>query len=258
MATRAMWKAVLRVGGLNVPVKLYAAIEDRSVHFRLLHKTDHAPVKQGLVNPVTDQVVEYSAARRAWASPEGDLVILKDEELAETEPQASRDIEVVQFLPPQAIDHRWYLRPYYLGPDQGGTADYFALAGALAKSGREGLAHWVMRKKAYVGALRLHAGYPMLIALHNAEDVVSIEDLEAPAGPALDRKELGMAQQLMSMLADDFEPAAYHDEYRERVEQLIATKRSGGKVRTLRPAKPKASEDLTRALQASIKERKHA
>ena len=259
MAARAMWKAVVRVAELRVPVKLYAAIEDRSIHFRLLHAKDRAPVKQGLVNPETDEVVEYSAARRAWATGEGDLVMLKDEELAQVEPQASRDIRVVQFLPPQAIDHRWYLRPYYLGPDEGGAAPYLALAGALARSGREGLAHWVMRKHAYVGALRLHAGYPMLIALRHTEDVVSIEDLEAPAGAALDKKELGMAQQLMSMLADDFDPAAYRDEYRERVEQMIATKRSGDKVRRLRPARPRASEDLTRALQASLKrERKRA
>lgn len=259
MVARAMWKAVVHVGKLRVPVKLYAAIEDRSVHFRLLHRKDNAPVKQGLVNPETEEIVEYQAAARAFMTPEGELVMLKEAELAAVEPPASHDIHVVEFLPPQAIDHRWYLRPYYLGPDEGGTAQYFALAEALARSGREGLARWVMRKKAYVGALRLHAGYPMLIALRHAEEVVALEDLQAPAGPELDKKELLMAQQLMTMLADDFEPAAYRDEYRARVEQLIETKRSGGKVRTLRPAKPKPSEDLTRALQASLRqERKRA
>jgi DNA end-binding protein Ku len=254
MAARALWKAVLHVGKLRVPVKLYAAVEDRSVHFRLLHRKDQAPVKQGLVNPETQEVVEYQAARRAFMTPDGGLVMLKAEELAAVEPPASQDIRVVAFLPPQAIDHRWYLRPYYLGPDEGGTAQYLALADALARSGREGLARWVMRRKAYVGALRLHAGYPMLIALRHADEVVAIEDLEAPAGPELDKKELAMAKQLTAMLGEDFEPAAYRDEYRERVAQLIEIKRSGGKVRTLRPARSKPSEDLTRALQASLRQ----
>lgn len=259
MAARAMWKAVVRFGAQRVPVKLYAAIEERSVHFRLLHRADHAPVKQALVNPETDDVIEYKDARRAFVTPEGDLVMLKGEELAAVEPPESREIRIVEFLPPQTIDHRWYLRPYYLGPDEGSTKAYFALADALARTGREGLAHWTMRNKAYVGALRLHQGYPMLIALRHAEEVVAIDDFEAPEGPALDKKELGMAQQLMTMLADDFEPAAYQDEYRARVEDLIETKRHGGKVRTLRPRKPKPSEDLARALEASLKqERKRA
>jgi DNA end-binding protein Ku len=254
-----MWKAVVRFGEQRVPVKLYAAVEERDVHFRLLHRADHAPVKQALVNPETGKVVEYKDARRAFVTPEGDLVMLKDEEFTAVEPPESREIRIVEFLPPQAIDHRWYLRPYYLGPDEGGSKAYYALADALARTEREGLAHWVMRKKAYVGALRLHGGFPTLIALRHAEEVVALEDLEAPQGPMLDKKELGMAQQLMNMLAGDFEPAAYHDEYRARVEQLVETKRYGGKVRTLRPHRVKPPEDLARALEASLKqERKRA
>ncbi len=259
MTARAMWKAALHLGELRVPVKLYAAIEDRSVHFRLLHAADNAPVRQGLVKSETGEVVSYQDAHRAFATGDGDLVMLTDEELAAAEPRASREIRVVQFLPPPAIDHRWYLRPYYLGPDDGATGAYFALAEALARSGREGLARWVMRRKAYAGALRLQAGYLMLISLRHAEEVVSIESLDVPAGPALDDKELAMAQQLISMLAADYEPAEYHDDYRARVEKMIENKRRGGRVQAPPAARPRATEDLTRALQASLKgERKRA
>lgn len=259
MAARAIWKGVIRFGGVSVPVKLYSAVEDRTIHFRLLHDKDHAPVKQVMVNPETDEVVPYEATRRAYVTAEKDLVVLDDDDLAELAPEASRDIEIVQFLPPQAIDHRWYQRPYYLGPDDGADAAYAALTQALADSGREGLARWVMRKKEYVGALRLEAGYPMLISLRHAEEVVSADELQAPEGPELASKELAMAGQLMDMLEDHFDATAYRDEYRARVAELIETKARGGRSRRKAPARKKPSEDLTGALEASLKqERKRA
>jgi len=259
MPARAMWKGVVRFADVRVPVKLYAAVEDQVVHFRLLHASDHAPVKQALVNPHSEAVVPYGEARRAYVTEEKDLVMLSDADLATLEPEPSRDIEILQFLPSQAIDHRWYRRPYYLGPDDGGKEAFFALTEALATTGREGLARWVMRKKAYVGALRLHAGYPMLVALRHAEEIVAVEDLETPAGRPPDERELAMARQLIDMLAADFEPAEYHDEYRARVQELIATKARGDRVAAPPVPKPRPQEDLTRALQASLKqERKRA
>jgi DNA end-binding protein Ku len=259
MAARAMWKGVIRFGEVSVPVKLYAAVQDRSVHFRLLHGADHAPIKQALVNPETEEVVAFQDARRAFLTPEHDLVVLRDEDLESLKPKASRDIRILQFLPPQAIDHRWYLRPYYLGPEEGAAKAWFALIAALADAELEGLAHWVMRNKAYVGALRLQGGYPLLISLRHAEEVVAIEELEAPAGAELDKRELGMAQQLMEMLAADFDPADYQDAYRARVQKLIEAKARGGQLRAPPAPKRRRAEELSDALEASLRqERKRA
>ncbi|WP_459867060.1 non-homologous end joining protein Ku [Halomonas shantousis] len=259
MAARAMWKGVIRLGELSVPVKLFSAIQDRSVHFRLLHRKDQSPVKQAMVNPETDEVVPYARTQRAYVSDEGARVVLGNDELAALEPEPSRDIEVLHFLPTEAIDHRWYSRPYYLGPDGDTQDDYFALAQALASTGQEGLVRWVMRKKAYVGALRLHQGYPMLMSLRHDQEVVSAEALEAPRGNELDDKELAMAAQLISMLEAPFAPEEYHDEYRERVMELIERKRRGEQVKVTPIRRPKPSEDLTQALEASLnKERKRA
>lgn len=255
MAARAMWKAVVAIGETEVPVKLYSALQDRDVHFRLLHAADHAPVRQQMVNPETDEVVPKESIKRGYVTPEGDLVMLNEEELNALEPEASRTIQVMHFLPREAIDHRWYRRPYYLGPD-GSTERYAALISALKQSGREGLAQWTMRKKAYLGALRLHQGYPMLMALRHADEVISIDSVETPAGRDLDQRELTMAQQLIDMLAADFEPEQYRDEYRERVLQLIQTKASGGKVTALKPLPRKPSEDLSKALEASLQREK--
>lgn len=157
MAARAMWKGVVRFEDVRVPVKLYSAVEDRSVHFRLLHRKDQAPVRQAMLNPETDEVVPYEHIRKAFVSGEGDLVVLEKDELETIEPEPAREIRIVSFLPVRAIDHRWYLRPYWLGPDGAGER-YAAFVRALAGSEREGLARWVMRKKEYVGALRLVEG----------------------------------------------------------------------------------------------------
>lgn len=258
MAARAMWKGVIRFGEAQVPVKLYSAVQDRSVHFRLLHEKDRAPVKQAMVNPETDAIVPYAETRRAYRTDEGSLVMFDKEELEELEPDSGRDIEVIRFMPSHVIDHRWYDRPYYLGPD-GSESTYSALAEALGQSGKEGLVRWVMRKKAYVGALRLHRGVPMLMSLRHEEQVVPVEALEPPKGKALDARELDMARQLIGMLEAEFDPREYHDEYRERVLELIEAKRHGKSIKVTPIRRRETSDDLSKALEASLKkERKRA
>lgn len=257
MPARAMWKGTIRFDDVEVPVKLYSALEDRDIHFRMLDRASKQPIKQQLVNPVEDRVVEYGAAQRAWVSETGDLVILDRDELAELQPPPSRDIEILKFLPEQAVDHRWYVRPYYLGPD-GDTDVYFALAAAMKESGLEGLARWTMRNKAYVGALRLHGSHPMLMSLRHAEEVVPVEALKPPTGKPLDAREIAMARQLINMLAADFAPSEYQDDYRERVLKLIEDKSKGKRTRTVVPFKRKVPKevDLADMLAASLKRAK--
>lgn len=253
MSVRAMWKGVVRFDAIRVPVKLYGAIEDRNVHFRLLHRQDLEPVHQHLVNPETDEVVPSEATRRAYVTESGDRVLLNPVDLAALEPEPSRDIEIVSFLPPHGIDHRWYERPYYLGPDED-SAEFFALADALEAMQVEGLARWVMRNKSYVGALQLYQGYPMLMSLHHSEEVIPVETLAAPDGPPLDQRELGMARQLIEMLEAEFQPQAYHDEFRERVLEMLAAKTQGKAVRKRAPQLTEPSMDIGQALEVSIRQ----
>lgn len=252
MAARAIWKAVLHCGPVRVPVKLFSAIEDQSVRFRVLSRKNEQPVRQALVNPETDEVVPHDQSRRAYVADNGDRVILESSELAALEPEASRDIELLAFLPPEQIDHRWYERPYYLGPDRD-SSSYFALTDAVDASGLEGLARWVMRGREYLGALRLHRGYPMLLSLRHAGEVVAAEELKAPSGPPLNQKELAMARQLIGMLDAEFDLASYRDEYRSRVLELVESKRKGRRLRLVRPRRKASSDDLGGALRASLK-----
>ncbi len=256
MTMRAMWKGVIRFGEMAVPVKLYSALEDRAVHFRLLHRHDLAPVRQALVNPDTDEVVPFDATGRAYITDSGDRVLLKREELEALVPEPSRDITVLGFLPRQAIDHRWYDRPYYLGPD-GTSAEFFALADALEELQVEGLAHWVMRNKDYVGALQLYQGYPLLMSLHHTEEIVPVEALQPPQGAPLDERELGLARQLIEMLDAEFQPEQYHDEYRQRVREMLAAKAQGKRVRLSAPPRRERAVDIRHALEASIQQARH-
>ncbi len=256
MAARAIWKGIISFEDVEVPVKLYSAVEDRNIRFRLLHRKDGQPVKQVMVNPENDSIVPYQETQRVYRTDEGAQVLITQDELEETKPTKSRQIDVLRFLPQEAIDHRWYDRPYYLGPD-GSMEAYSALTEALRSSEREGLAHWVMRNKEYYGALRLFQGYPMLMSLRYQEEVLSAEELQPPKGKALDKKELAMARQLIGMLEASFEPEEYQDEYRERVLEMIEEKRKGGRIE--RPARPRKqpSDNIAEALEASLKGVKH-
>ena len=257
MSARAVWRGVIELGPssskVSVPVKLYTAVEDKSVSFRLLHLADGVPVRQVLVNPKTKEVVEYADSERGFVTGEGELVSLDADELEALEPEPSRTIEVLRFLQPGTIEHRWYQRPYYLGPD-GDDDAYFTLTAALGREELEGVARWVMRDKEYVGALRLHHGYPMLVTLRYAEDVVPLDEVGPARDATLDDTQVAMAGQLITMLAGEFEPQTYEDEYRAAVLDLIEKKKRGSTIKRAKPRARKATSDLSAALEKSLKQ----
>lgn len=253
MTARAMWKAKLAVGKHEVGVRMYAAVEDRSIHLHLLHRQDGVRVRQRMADATTGRTVEPGQFRRGIEVERGRFVVLTDGELATLEPEPSRRIEILRFVPVAALDHRWYERPYYLGPDAGQRDDYFALVAALEQTGREGLARWSMRNREYLGALRLHAGYLALVSLRHADDVLVAKDLEPPAGRALEAKERELASKLIGALSGEFEHEQYRDEYRERVLELVAAKQHGRKLPLRRFRPEPAADSLVAALQRSLK-----
>ncbi len=253
MAARAIWKGSLMLGMESLPVKVYSAIEDRTVHFHVLEKSTMARITQHMVNPETGEEVPRDQIQRGYEVERGVYVLLTEEELEKSQPKESRDIDVLRFVPAAHIDQQWYDRPYYLGPDDTGPTSYFALAEALEREKREGIARWVMRKKNYIGALRSEGGYLMLITMKYAEEVLQRAELPRPSGRAPDAKELQMAEQLVSALEDDFRPEDFHDEYRERVMKFIEAKAAGQQPRLRIVARKKEPKSLVESLAASIK-----
>src|SRR4051812_45090220 len=114
---RAIWKGCIEFGSINVPIKLYSAVQEKGVHFRLLDRHSKKPVKQHMVDPDSGDVVDHSEAKRALELDRKSLVILDDEEVEKVDPPMSRDIEILHFFKPEVITHQWYERPYWVGPD---------------------------------------------------------------------------------------------------------------------------------------------
>src|SRR5438128_8971194 len=184
MAARAIWKGDLKMGAAKVPVKLYSAAQDQTVRFHILDKKSKTRVKQHMVDE-SGKEVPNEEIRKGFEVEPGTFVILDEQEMEKLEPEASREIEITQFVAPKEIPPEYYDRPYYLGPD-GDQSAYFALAEALQNKEREGVARWVMRKQPYVGALTAEDGHLMLVTLRNAEEVLSAKDLPRPSGRAPD------------------------------------------------------------------------
>lgn len=229
MTTRTMWQGSLSIPKTDIPVKLYAAVMDRQIHFHLLHKPDGARVRQRMVEAETGTAVPLDQARKAFQVEPGLYVAITGDELDEVAPEPSRQIKILRFLPVDAIDAQLFERPYYLGPTEESEADYFALAQALAHKHCAGVASWVMRKHSYVGALVVRGGYLMLITLRHNGEPIRVSELDPPKGRPLDQKEKKLAGQLIDALAGRFHPEAYHDDYQERVRELVDAKRAGKK-----------------------------
>ena len=226
MAARAIWKGKLKLGTQNLPVKLYSAVEDKSVRFHVLDNTKRHRVKQHMVEPDSGEEVETKDIRKGYEIEPGRFVILEDEELESLKPAPSREIEISEFVSIEDIPQQFYERPYYLGPD-GDQTNYFAFAQALEQQSREGIAHWVMRNKSYTGALGAQDGYLVLSTLRSAGEVIDADELPKPASRPPTKKELELAEHLVSLLEGEFDPADYKDEYRERVLEFIAKKAKG-------------------------------
>jgi DNA end-binding protein Ku len=257
---RAIWKGNLQLAKQELAVKLYSAIEDRTVRFHLLHAKDRAPVEQHIVRKDTGKDVGKDDMRKAFALDRGAAVILEPEELQQLVPPESRDIEITRFVAPAVLGDQWYDRPYYLGPDAD-DGDYFALAEALHRKNVVGIARWVMRKKRYVGALSSQDGYLTLTTLRRADQVLAFSGIEPAKTAAPSANELKLATQLVSSIEAEFDPSLWKNEYRERLCQLIAAKAKGEKLPAVKPKKKAPSADLADSLRASLaamKERKVA
>ena len=255
MAARAIWKGELKLSSTKVPVKLYSAVKDQTVRFHILEEKSKTRVKQHMVEADGGKEVPREEIQKGFEVEPGTFVILDEKELEKLEPEASREIEITQFVAPKEIPPEYYDRAYYLGPD-GDQAAYFALAEALQKKEREGVARWVMRKQPYVGALRAEDDHLMLITLRHTEEVLSANDLPRPAGRAPDKKELTMAKQLVELLKGEFDLKEFKDEYRERVIEFVEKKAKGHKPKLHLVKTKKKTTSLDKVLSKSIEKLK--
>lgn len=248
---RAIWKGIIELGKHEVGVKMFSALEDRSVHFRMLHKKDDAPVEQHIVRKDTGKDVPKGDIRKAFALSKDTVVILEPKDLEKLEPPGSREIQLCRFVPSAVLGDQWFERPYYLGPDDG-EDNYFALVQALERKEVIGIARWVMRKKRYVGALSALDGFLTMSTLRRADQVLSFSGVEPSKTAAPHANELKLAEQLVASIEADFDPELWKNEYRERVCKLIEAKARGEKITPQKPKKKAPQASLADSLRASI------
>jgi len=252
MPARALWKAQVQLDKVSLPVRMYSAVQDRNVHFNLLHAKDHQRVHERMRRVSDGEIVEMKDTRTGYALETGELVLLEPKERSALAPKASRDIRVLHCAPRSALPMAAFARPYYLGPDGDEDELYFALADALGD--RLAICEWVLRNKHHHGALTAKDGYLMLIELHSADEWIDVSELELPGGPDLEERELALAEQLIRGLDAPFEHDTFHDDYRERVHDLIERKARGEKAPRARESRePERSTSLLSALSASVK-----
>ncbi len=251
---RALWSGSISFGLVNIPVKMYPATQDKGVHFHQIHAKTKCRVRHKLFCPGRGDIPPDEITKGYEIAPD-QYIIVEKEELDALEPEKSRAIEIAEFVDLASIDPLYYDRPYYLLPDEAAAKAYRLLVTAMTKSAKVGIARFVMRNKEYVAAIRPVGDVLCIETMRFADEVVSSEKLEAPKSVEIGDKELKMAQQLIESLAEDFHPEKYHDDYTEKLKELIDKKAQGQEIVTEPPATKTEGKviSLMAALEKSLK-----
>jgi DNA end-binding protein Ku len=255
---RSIWKGSLNFGLVNVPVGLYPATTDKTLHFHQVEEGTSDRIRYKKVNERTGREVPAERIVKAMDMGGGEYVIVSDEELAEAEPEKSRTIDIEGFVNLADIDPIYFRTTYYLAPESdSATKAYQLLREAMERAGKIGIASFVMRNKEYLVAIRPE---PEVLALETMYFADEIRDpaAELPhlsAGGAVKPKERDMAQTLIDSLAEKWDPSDYHDSYREHVRALAKEKQQGHETVTHAEPDDRGGKviDLLEALQASVK-----
>jgi DNA end-binding protein Ku len=246
-----MWKGTLCLGETKLPLKLFAAVEDRDVHFRLLERATGRPVHQRMLKSDSDEIVPADSIEKGYPTEDGAFVLLSKQELAALAPAPSRNIEVLHFVEHGQVTPEWVVRPYHLAPD-GAPEAYVALREALSAEGVDAVLRWVMRNVEYTGLLSASGEYLTLVTLRHRGEVLEPSALPKPSGRAHSAKEAQMAEQLVQAFADEFAPETYANEHRERILQLVAQKAQGKRVQLPKAKAKQTAPNLADALQKSL------
>jgi len=253
---RVIWSGALAFGLVNIPVGLYAATEDKTVHFNQFQKGTSDRIRYKRVNERTGDEVPFKEIVKGREVDEDTYVLVTDEELESVEPGRTRTIDITDFVDLSEVDPMYFQRTYYLAPrGDGADRSYELLHQAMAATNRAGIATLVMRSKEYLVAVRPQENILALETMYFADEIRDAVDATGyePTGRAAKPRELTIARQLIESMTTDWDPEQYRDTYRERVEELIESKRNGEEIETAEPA-PRASKvvDLTEMLRQSV------
>lgn len=252
---RTLWKGSLSFGLVTIPVRLFTATEDQSPSFNQLRASDHSRIGYQRVAKADGSEVDYDDIVKGYEYEADRYVVFDRDELEALKPLSSRTVEILQFVPLKQIDPIYFQRSYYLAPDPAGAKAYGLLAQAMRDRESVAICKITLRDKEHLATLRLHGDLFVLETMYWPDEIreLSLADVDIDGLPEPRPQEVTMARTLIENLTEDFDPSAYHDEYRERVLDAVRAKVEGEQITVIEEAgEPAGVVDLMEALKQSV------
>ncbi|MBL7914359.1 MAG: Ku protein [Bacteroidia bacterium] len=257
---RNIWKGSISFGLINIPVKLYPAIQESSLDLDMLDPKDFSNIKFKRVNENTGKEVPYDKIVKGYKSDKGYIVLDEDDFIA-ADVVKTKTIDIESFVLESEIDSLYYEQPYFLEPDQGAMKAYGLLRDALSSSGKVGVATFVLRNKESLAILKPYQKVIVLNRIRFSQEIRKTTELKVPAVSTKKSKELVMANKLIAQLTEKFDISSYKDNYTEKLLKIIKKKAKGTKI-TVPKMKvvKKQNDNIMDMLKASLdtKKRKSA
>jgi DNA end-binding protein Ku len=255
---QSIWKGAISFGLVSIPVRLYSATEEKDVSFRQVHREDGGRIRYKRVCSVDGEEVAYADIAKGYELPDGEMVVLDDDDFANLPISSSRAVEVLSFVPEEQIDAVQMGKPYYCDPTGGDTKPYVLLRDSLEKAGRVAVVKVALRQRERLAMLRAREGVLVLQTLLWPDEVREprLDSLDGDVN--VRPQELAMAESYINALSGDFDPSEFSDHYREALEEVIEAKAAGHEVKTPDEAPRSTGQvvDLMDALRRSVAEAK--
>ena len=252
---RTLWKGSLSFGLVTIPIRLFTATDDKSVSFNQLRSSDHSRISYKRVSKADGEEVPYDEIVKGYEYEPDRYVVFDPDEIEALKPSSSRTIDIMQFVPLEQIDPIYFDRAYYLAPDPSGAKAYGLLAHAMKDKNSVAICKVTLRDKEYLATLRLRDDVFVLETMHWPDEIrpAALSDFDIDEVPEPRKQEVQMAEALIENLTEDFDPTAYHDEYRDRVLAAVKQKVEGQEVTVMEEgSEPAAVVDLMEALRQSV------
>ena len=246
---RPIWTGNLSFGLLNVPVSLMSGARSNDISFRMLDARDRKPIRFERVNADTGEEVPWKEIVKAFEYDKGSYVVIEKADIAAASPETHESVEIEAFVDADAIDIRYFEKPYVLVPGKKAEKGYVLLRETLRKSGKIGVARVVIRTREYLSAVMPLGDALVLMMMRYPQELVDPAEYKLPEGNTGDYrispKELEMATQLVDSMATEWNPDAYRNEFRERLSEIIRKRIKDKGATTQVLEEPATSEDAT-------------
>jgi DNA end-binding protein Ku len=263
VVARAIWSGSISFGLINIPVKLFSAVSEKTVRFNQIDVRNQARIRNKRVNAETGEEVEPDDIVKGYEIHKGEYVLVTDDELASLQPRATHTIDLDEFVELDEIDPIFFHGAYHVAPEERAAKSYVLLVEAMEQANKVAIARFVMRSKQYVAALRPRDGrltLSMMVYEDEVNAATEIPEFDALEDITVTDRELAMAEQLIDSLSAPFEPERFHDSYREELLDLIHAKSDGVEIVSAPLEAPSDDTviDLMAALEASVSAAKEA